>query len=118
MVRRKGVKSGGESRIWKLQTPSGYYGDDEFDGFKSRGLLLFDRALQDPWESIFFDDRRVKHEARHFHCNGNGTCQRDVIVNFGRKPLSDGVDTYKVNGMVQNITMASKSALEHVFYKV
>ena len=103
MVGRHEVKSGGESRIWKLQAPSGYYGDDEFESLKSNGLLLFDKALKDPWESIFFDNRRVKHEARYFRCNG--TCHRDVIVNFGRKPLSDGVDTVEVNGMVQNITM-------------
>ena len=102
MVGRHSVESGGESRIWKLQMPTGYYTEEEFDTFQSQGLLLFNHALKDPWETIIFDDRRVKHEARAFSCKE--TCWRDVVVNFMRKPLKDGSDTVKMGGGIRNIT--------------
>ena len=52
------------------------------------------KALESPWESIFFNDRKVKHEARPFlrEHGTKGPSQRDVIVNFVRKPLLDGAD--------------------------
>ena len=103
MVGRHGVESGGESRIWKKEMATGNYKDSEFDNLVSQGLLLFSHPLTDPWETIIFDDRRVKHEARAFKCS-NATCKRDVMVNFFRKPLSDGSDTVKIDGVVRKIT--------------
>ena len=63
------------------------------DGF-SWGNCLFDKALESPWETIYFNDRMVKHEVRPFHreAGRSGPCHREVIVNFVRKPLSDGSD--------------------------
>ena len=46
-----------------------------------------------------FNDRKVKHEVRRFFRNEDEElCYRDVIVNFVRKPLSDGSDTKLVDG--------------------
>ena len=63
------------------------------DGFSWENCL-FDKALESPWETIYFNDRMVKHEVRPFHreAGRSGPCHRDVIVNFVRKPLSDGSD--------------------------
>ena len=52
--------------------------------------LLLNKALTEPWETVIFNDRKVKHEARAF--SGGQQSARDVIVNFMRKPLSDGTD--------------------------
>jgi len=61
---------------------------------------LFDYALESPWETIIFNDRKVKHEARSFFRDEkNVPCYRDVIVNCVRKPLLDGSDTKLVNGI-------------------
>ena len=104
VVQRRNVASyGAESRIWKLEQPTGNYDSPRFgelskeskyrDGFSWENCL-FDKALESPWETIYFNDRMVKHEVRPFHreAGRSGPCHRDVIVNFVRKPLSDGSD--------------------------
>ena len=54
---------------------------------------IFNQALTNPWETILFNDRKVKHEARTFVKGTESiTCSRDVIVNFVRKPLANGLD--------------------------
>jgi len=90
LIGLNGVKSGGESRIWKLDTPTGNYTEDEFNKGYLKDKLLLNHALQNPWETVIFNDRKVKHEARAF--DGERPCARDVIVNFCRKPLKGGYD--------------------------
>lgn len=103
LVGRHNIARGGESRIWKLEQPTGNYCSQEFGKIASNPSIptpqgfdwdncLLDRALSSPWDTIIFNDRLVKHEARPFFPNGNGSCHRDVIVNFVRKPLRDGSD--------------------------
>merc|ERR1719318_1556471 len=92
LIGRGGVTSGGESRLWKLEQPTGNYEDSEFPEMKKN--LILDRALQEPWETLYFNDRMVKHEARAY--DGDRPCYRDVIVNFMRKPLVNGWDMMNV----------------------
>ena len=116
MVQRQNVGGGGESRIWSLKQPLGQYASEEFGVIASGpsqvqvqagGLgagvtlgsfdwnnCLLNRPLLSTWETVIFNDRMVKHEARPFvRGSGHGTaCRRDVIVNFIRKPLKDGSD--------------------------
>ena len=114
LVGRKNVLKGrgGESRIWNLKQPGGNYDSDKFGEMKNDNQTspvhhdfawnncLFDYALESPWETIIFNDRKVKHEARSFFRDEeNVPCYRDVIVNFVRKPLLDGSDTKLVNGI-------------------
>eukprot|EP00581_Thalassiosira_minuscula_P008315 CAMPEP_0183703140 /NCGR_PEP_ID=MMETSP0737-20130205/994_1 /TAXON_ID=385413 /ORGANISM="Thalassiosira miniscula, Strain CCMP1093" /LENGTH=347 /DNA_ID=CAMNT_0025929849 /DNA_START=326 /DNA_END=1369 /DNA_ORIENTATION=- len=110
---------GGESRIWTLDQPTGTYksqsfgdidvGDDSnsneyaLNGF-SWDKCLFNKALESPWETILFNDRKVKHEVREFFSQDkNEPSYRDVIVNFVRKPLSSGDDVKMVNGKEESI---------------
>jgi len=88
LVGRRGVARGGESRLWSLATPTGNYKEAELAG-RQDGLLL-NHVLTQPYETLYFNDRKVKHEARAF--DGSRPCSRDVIVNFIRKPLADGSD--------------------------
>ena len=60
LVGRRGVARGGESRLWNLATPTGNYSEAELAG-RRKGLLL-DHALIQPWETLYFNDREVKHE--------------------------------------------------------
>ena len=105
LVGRRGVARGGESRLWSLATPTGNYSEAELAG--RRDGLLLDHALTQPWETLYFNDREVKHEVHitdfpsNFHYgadlkarafDGARPCARDVIVNFIRKPLLDGSD--------------------------
>ena len=66
---------------------------------------LFEKALESPWETIFFNDRMVKHEVRLFYRNEgtDGPCHSDVIVNFVRNPLSDGSDLRRVDFVLRQI---------------
>ena len=90
LVGLQGVNSGGESRVWRLEAPTGNYDEDDFNKGYMKKHLLLNHALRDPWETLYFNDRIVKHEARAF--DGERPCFRDVIVNFLRKPLKDGND--------------------------
>ena len=96
-----GVKSGGESRLWTLDTPAGNYSEDDFNNGVLKNNLLLNHALRDPWETLYFNDRMVKHEARAF--DGDRPCTRDVIVNFLRKPLNDGHDKKVVGDSLVSI---------------
>ena len=102
---------GGESRIWTLDQPTGTYksqsfGEIDIDDDSNSNLngfswdkCLFNKALESPWETILFNDRKVKHEVREFFSQDkNEPSYRDVIVNFVRKPLSNGDDIMMVNG--------------------
>lgn len=103
-------KQGGESRIWKTVQPTGNYESNLFGELSKSSSLpvgpdfswnncLFDKALESPWETIIFNDRKVKHEARSFFKEDERfPSHRDVIVNFVRKPCSDGSDTKILNG--------------------
>ena len=103
------------SRIWKLDQPAGNYDSKVFgqldeisdlpalEGF-SWDNCLFNEALDSPWETIIFNDRKVKHEVRGFYPKDeNKPSYRDVIVNFVRKPLSNGADEQMVNGKIESI---------------
>lgn len=94
---------GCDSRLWKLKQPAGNYRSSAFgslDGEPQEGFswdhCLLNKTLKDPWETIIFNDRKVKHEAREFFATiddeEHNCCCRDVIVNFLRKPLLDGSD--------------------------
>ena len=98
LVGRKGVESGGESRVWSLKATTGNYSEDDFNKDYMKNNLLLSHALQNPWETLYFNDRIVKHEARAF--DGERPCTRDVIVNFLRKPLKGGEDKKMVNGSI------------------
>lgn len=98
MIGLSNVTSGGESRLWKLDVPTGNYDEDQFKSMR-QGLIL-NHPLRDQWETIYFSDRNMKHEARAFVGNGENA-RRDVLVNFLRKPLLDGTDVkLRLNGFV------------------
>ena len=95
---------GCDSRLWKLQQPTGNYTSSTFgkldgeaarDGFSWENCVL-NKTLNTSWETIIFNDRKVKHEAREFFATiddeNHDHCHRDVIVNFVRKPLLNGSD--------------------------
>merc|ERR1712070_446892 len=54
-------------------------------------LSLGTLTLKDPWETVLFNDRALKHEVEAF--DGDRPCSRCVIVQLTRKPLKDGTDT-------------------------
>ena len=83
----------GENRLWPMSTPIGNYEDGMFEaneGPFSKNTCLFNQTLSNPWDTLIFNDRKVKHEARQFY----GPCgaYRDIIANDLRKPFSDGLD--------------------------
>ena len=45
--------------------------------------LILNHVLKEPWETVYFNDRRLKHEARAF--SGGERSTRDVIVNLMRE---------------------------------
>lgn len=109
VIGRVNVKKdeGGESRIWNLKQPTGNYNSLCFGKLEEDSFLterdnfdwencMFNKALESPWETIIFNDREVKHEARAFFrapgMEEGEPCHRDVIVNFVRKPCLDGSD--------------------------
>lgn len=106
---------GCESRIWKLDQPTGNYDSHAFGQLESESDLpvldgfswdncLFNKVLESPWETILFNDRMVKHEVRGFFSEDESKASyRDVIVNFLRKPLSNGMDERMVNGKMESI---------------
>ena len=87
---RHNITEGGETRLWSLGAETGNYNEDDFTSGRMKEHLLLDHVLADPWETVFFNDRKVKHEARAF--SGGDPSVRDVIVNFMRKPFTDGTD--------------------------
>ena len=99
MIGRENVEAGGGiSRLWSLDTPTGYYSDDEFEKMTINGTLLSEFVLEEPFDTIFFNDRKLKHEVRYFNPKlKNKPCSRSVLVNFVRKPLKDGTDNFSIN---------------------
>jgi len=87
LIQRRNVVSGGESRIWSLDQPKGNYESVEFgkldtpaqNGFSWENCL-FDKALESPWETVIFNDRMVKHEARAFVPGSQQTMPRTPNV--------------------------------------
>ena len=59
-------------------------------------LSLGTLTLKDPWETVLFNDRALKHEVEAF--DGDRPCSRCVIVQLTRKPLKDGTDTMLRDG--------------------
>ena len=88
IINRFNVTHGGETRLWTIDAPTGNYREEEFHQMEDK--LVLNYPLQHQWESVFFNDRTLKHEARAFY--GGHKATRDVIVNFIRKPLKDGSD--------------------------
>ena len=93
LIGRYNITHGGESRLWNLDTPIGNYDEDLFQSGVKDGLIL-NHALKDPWETLYFNDRKMKHEARPVQGNEELVKVRDVIVNFIRKPTNTGEDVY------------------------
>lgn len=97
LINRKGVQSGGESRLWSLKAPTGNYDGVGVNGhpISTPSDFRWDNSLAnitltDPLETLFFFDRKIKHEARAF--DGKRPCHRSVLVQFIRKPVVDGSD--------------------------
>ena len=84
MIGRYNVTGGGETRIWDITAPTGNYDEEEFRRGKMDDKLVLDHTLADPWETVYFSDRKFKHEARAVTGDGPGPWVRDVIVNFIR----------------------------------
>ena len=85
--------TGGETRLWTLDAPTGNYDEADFQSGKLDDQLLLSHVLKDPWETIYFNDRKLKHETRAFtSSDAVMAARRDVIINFIRKPLLDGTD--------------------------
>ena len=86
--------------------PPGNYNSTEFgklNGTSAEGFswdnCIFNKMLVTPWETVFINDRMVKHEVRPFlQEDENCPAYRDVIVNFLRKPHVDGTDMKIVVG--------------------
>ena len=88
MIGRYNITSGGESRLWKMSAPTGPYLEEEFESGAMAKHLIFSKALTDPWQTLIFNDRKLKHEARAF--DGPRPCVRNIILNMIRKPLKGG----------------------------
>ena len=84
IIGRYNVTGGGETRLWDLTTPTGNYHEEEFRRGVMEDKLILDHTLTDPWETVYFSDRKLKHEARAVTGDGPGPWVRDVIVNFIR----------------------------------
>ena len=102
LIERKGVQSGGESRFWSLDAPTGNYDGIGVDrqpisppDHFSWNHSLANITLTDPWETVFFLDRKIKHEVRAF--DGERPCHRSVLVQFIRMPVVDGSDKILLN---------------------
>jgi len=59
--------------------------------------LVCSMTLSDTWDTLIFNDRKVKHEVRPFV--GSAGAYRDVIVNDLKKPYSNGLDTMMDDNM-------------------
>ena len=84
MIGRYNVTGGGETRLWDITAPTGNYDEEEFSRGEMDDKLILDHSLTEPWETVYFSDRKFKHEARAVTGEGPGPSVRDVIVNFIR----------------------------------
>ena len=124
MIKRDRVTSGGETRLWSLDATTGNYCEDDecralhphLPEKPDASLALGALTLKDPWETVLFNDRALKHEVEAF--DGDRPCSRCVIVGSAwkstseeaprnlisaqvqltRKPLKDGTDTMLRDG--------------------
>ena len=114
MIKRDRVTSGGETRLWSLDATTGNYCANLASTPSTRPTLLNSRAgeddecramhphlperpdaslslgtltLKDPWETVLFNDRALKHEVEAF--DGDRPCSRCVIVGPAWKSTSD-----------------------------
>jgi len=58
MIGRYNVTRGGETRLWSLDTSTGNYDEKDFKSGRMNGNLLLNHALKDPWETVYFNDRK------------------------------------------------------------
>ena len=84
LIGRYNVTGGGETRLWDITAPTGNYDEQEFSRGEMDDKLILDHSLTQPWETVYFSDRKLKHEARAVTGEGSGPWVRDVIVNFVR----------------------------------
>ena len=84
LIGRYNVTGGGETRLWDITAPTGNYDEEEFSRGEMDDKLILDHSLTEPWETVYFSDRKFKHEARAVSGEGSGPWVRDVIVNFVR----------------------------------
>ena len=84
LIGRHNVTGGGETRLWDITAPTGNYDEEEFIRGEMDNKLILDHSLTQPWETVYFSDRKLKHEARAVTGEGPGPWVRDVIVNFVR----------------------------------
>ena len=64
MIGRYNVTGGGETRLWDITAPTGNYDEEEFSRGEMDDKLILDHSLTEPWETVYFSDRKFKHEAR------------------------------------------------------
>ena len=85
LIGRYNVTGGGETRLWDITAPRGNYDEAAFRRGEMDDKLILDHTLTQPWETVYFSDRRLKHEARAVTGEmSQGPWVRDVIVNFIR----------------------------------
>ena len=95
MIRRDRVTSGGETRLWSLDATTGNYCEDDecramhphLPEKPDASLSLGTLTLKDPWETVLFNDRALKHEVEAF--DGDRPCSRCVIVGSAWKSPSE-----------------------------
>ena len=72
MIGRYNVTGGGETRLWDITAPTGNYDEEEFSRGEMDDKLILDHSLTEPWETVYFSDRKLKHEARAVTGRGLG----------------------------------------------
>ena len=85
LIGRYNVTGGGETRLWDITAPRGNYDEAAFRRGEMDDLILMKHTLKQPWETVYFSDRRLLHEAKAVTGEmSQGPWVRDVIVNFIR----------------------------------
>ena len=51
--------------LWKHETPKGNYKEEYFKAGSLKKNLLLNYALRDRFETVIFNDRKIKHEVWH-----------------------------------------------------
>ena len=104
MVDRENMTSA-ESRIWDLRQPNGQY-----NSYDERHLL-FKGTLRDPWDTLIFLDRKVKHVALPFEpAISDLPCHQSIMLHAVRQKYTDDIKE-KVESMA-TMTNAAKSDSE------
>ena len=85
LIGRYNVTGGGETRLWDITAPRGNYDEAAFRRGEMNDKLILHHTLTQPWETVYFSDRRLIHEAKAVTGEmSQGPWVRDVIVNFIR----------------------------------